>query len=134
MIAWLGNFHPPMVHFPIAMLMGAAIAEALLLVTGRELFGQSARFCLWVGALSAVPTVVLGWFFGGWALVDDNWLLTAHRWIGTTTAVWAVAVLGLRERAGSGSYRPALFLGALLASVTGFFGGALVYGLEHYVW
>ena len=134
LIAWLGNFHPSLVHFPIAMLLGAAVAEALLLWTGRELFGQSARFCLWIGALSAPPTAVLGWFFGGCALADDNWVLTVHRWMGTLTAAWAVALLSLRERAGGTSYRPALFLGALLASVTGFFGGALVYGLDHYAW
>ena len=32
------------------------------------------------------------------------------------------------------SRRGALFLGALLVSVTGFLGGAIVYGLDHYNW
>lgn len=133
-VAWLGNFHPLMVHFPIGMLVGAAIAEALLLATRRERFDQAGRFCLWVGAIAAVPTALLGWLFAGFAVFDDDWLLTTHRWLGTLTAVWAAVVLMLRERARRGRHRPALFLGALLALGTGFFGGALVHGLDHYAW
>ena len=135
LIAWLGNFHPPLVHFPIAMLVGAALAEILLMVTGREIFQQAARYCVWIGALSAVPTAVLGWFFGGFQLTDDERILTAHRWLGTVTASWAIALLAIRERRGArGAYRLIVFIGAALAMVTGFFGGALVYGLDHYAW
>ena len=135
LIAWLGNFHPPMVHFPIAMLVGAALAEILLMSTGREIFQHAARFCVWIGALSAVPTAMLGWFFGGFQVTDDEWIMTAHRWLGTVTVVWAIVLLAICERRGArGSYRLVVFTGAALAMATGFFGGAMVYGLDHYAW
>jgi uncharacterized membrane protein len=124
-----------MVHFPIAMLIGAALAEVLLMSTGREIFQQAARFCVWIGALSAVPTAVLGWCFGGFQVADDEWILTVHRWLGTLTASWAIALLAIREhRGGQRSYRPLVFIGAALAMATGFFGGAMIYGLDHYAW
>lgn len=138
MIGWLGKFHPPTVNFPIAMTLGAALAELLLIATGRSFFVAAARFCLWVGCVGAVAAAVLGWFFGGLHLVDESWVLTTHRWLGTTTAAWSVLLLILGERtfhrtnATRRKYGVVLFIGAALVGVTGFFGGSLVYGLDHY--
>jgi uncharacterized membrane protein/YHS domain-containing protein len=141
LIAWLGKFHPPMVNFPVAMLIGAALAELLLILTRRPLFADAGRFCLWFGAVGAVAAAALGWFFGGFHLSDDSWILTTHRWLGTTTAVWAILVLIVAERSRRSpnqrsriAYRAALGLGIALLTATGFFGGSLVYGLDHYAW
>jgi len=140
LIAWLGKFHPPAVNFPIAMISGAALAELLLIRTGKPLFGYAGRFCLWVGALGAVGAGVLGWFFAGFHLVDESWNMTTHRWLGTTTAAWSVVILVVGERmvrradARRTTYRTVLFIGATLVGVTGFFGGSLIYGLTHYAW
>jgi len=141
LMAWLGKFHPPMVNFPIAMLLGAAIAELLLIVTRRPVFADAGRFCLWFGAIGAVAAAVLGWFFGGFHLVDKSWVLTTHRWLGTSTALWSLVVLALGERSRRSptprrtrAYRLALFAGASLVAATGFFGGSLIYGLNHYAW
>jgi len=138
--AWLGKFHPPAVNFPIAMISGAALAELLLIATGRSFFANAGRFCLWVGCVGAVAAALLGWLFGGFHLVDDSWILTTHRWLGTSTALWSVLVLALGERAfrraesSRRSFRVVLFSGAALVVVTGFFGGSLIYGLNHYAW
>lgn len=140
LIGWLGGFHPPMVNFPIAMILGAALAESLLLATKRSFFVNAGRFCLWVGCVGAVVATVLGWFFGGFHLVDDSWILTTHRWLGTTTAAWSVLLLVVGERTnrrGNGArtcYRTLLFIGATLVGVSGFFGGSLIYGVRHYAW
>lgn len=139
-IGWLGKFHPPLVNFPIAMILGAALAEVLLVATKRPFFVNAGRFCLWVGCVGAVVAAVLGWFFGGFHLVDDSWILTMHRWLGTTTATMSVLLLVVGERtfrradASRTGYRAMLFIGAGLVGVTGFFGGSLVYGLTHYAW
>jgi uncharacterized membrane protein len=140
LIGWLGRFHPAMVHFPIGLLVAAAVAEALLAVTGLTLFDSAGRVCVWFAALGAAPAATLGWFLGGPRLTDPDWILTAHRWLGTTTAACATVVLILSEvsrrpgRPGRHVFRLVLFLNAGLVLVTGFFGGALMHGLDYYAW
>jgi len=141
LLAWLGKFHPAAVNFPIALLIAAAAAEALLMNTRRAFFANAGRFCLWVGALGAVFAGTLGWFFGGFDVGDDSTLLAVHRWLGTTTSLWAILALVVGERAyrrADGkrrrAYRVVLFIAAGLVGVTGFLGGAMVYGIGHYAW
>jgi mono/diheme cytochrome c family protein/uncharacterized membrane protein len=141
LIGWLGNFHPPAVGFPIALLVAAALAELLRMATGHPSFDGAVRFCVWLSAATAVVAVALGWCRGGFRLSDPSWVVTAHRWLGTTTAIWAQLVLALSEagrrcggRGTREAFRLTLFVGAGLVLSTGFLGGALVYGLDHYVW
>lgn len=140
-VAWLGRFHPPATHLPIGMLLGAAIAEILLVVTGRPGFRTAAAFCLVVGVVGAYAAAILGWFNGGFALTDDDWIQTTHRWLGTSTAVLGLAAAALHARTlrTTGpravlAFRAALFATAALICITGFFGGSLVYGIDHYAW
>jgi len=138
---WLGKFHPATVHFPIGLLLAAFVAEVLFVTTRRKLFDDAGRFCLWIGSLGAVMAATLGWLFGGFHLVDDDWLMTTHRWVGTATALIAVLALVLSERLqwrhpenGRARLRLALSLLALLVSAAGFLGGAMIYGIDHYWW
>ncbi len=140
-LKWMGKFHPAAVHFPIGLLMTAFLAEVLFVTTRKKFFDDAGRFCLWVGALGAVLAATLGWLFGGFHLVDDDWLMTSHRWVGTATALIAVLALVLSERLqwrhpekGRGRLRLALALLALLVSAAGFLGGAMIYGIDHYSW
>src|SRR5207249_9815896 len=64
LIGWLGRFHPAAVHFPIALLTAAAVAELLRMATGRPAFDAVSRYCLWFGTLTAAFAGVLGWFLG----------------------------------------------------------------------
>jgi uncharacterized membrane protein/mono/diheme cytochrome c family protein len=143
-IAWLGNLHMPAVHFPIALLLCALLAEILGGITGRDSFKTVVRFCLWVGFLSAVPAAALGWARAEHAVLSGDlkqWTLAWHRWLGVATASWALVAAGLSEirfrkdsRGARAGARLAIALAALLAGVTGAFGGALVYGWHHYAW
>ena len=140
-IEWLGKFHPPAASFPIALLVAAAVAEFLWMVKGRFLFDAASRFCIWFGALAGVLTGILGWFTGGFHVVDEDWTLTVHRWLGTSTDVCAVVTLVLSEigrRSGHErirvAFRALLMVVALMVLAAGFFGGVQVYGLHHYAW
>ncbi|MCC6906641.1 MAG: hypothetical protein IT430_01755 [Phycisphaerales bacterium] len=140
-LKWIGKFHPATVHFPIGLLLAAFIAECLFIATRRQWFDEAGRFCLWGGAIGAVVAALLGWLFGGIQLVDEDWLLTTHRWAGSGTALVSVIVLALSERLrwrhpgmSRGWLRMSLAAVALLAAAAGYFGGALVYGLNHYSW
>jgi len=126
------------VNFPIAMLTAAALSALLLMRTGRELFFHATRFSVWVGSVAALAAATLGWFFAGFRLADEEWLMTTHRWLGTFACAWALVVLFLCERAYRSAdrrvFRLALFPGAALVATNGFFGGALLYGIDHYAW
>ncbi len=144
-LRWLGKFHPASVHFPIAFLIGALIAEFWRVTSGRESMLTVTRFCLWMGALSAAPAAVLGWLhaayggYGDWARLPSG-NIDIHRWLGVSTAIGAWLVLGLYElRLWRNSprlrtyFQWSLLVLAVLAVATGFFGGLVTYGgLSHY--
>lgn len=140
LLVWLGKFHPAAVHFPIAMLLGAALAELLSLRFNNGFFRDAARFSLWAGALGAIGAASLGWFYGGFRLTDEETLLTLHRWNGTGIAVLTLLALWLGERRArqqplrNGMYRTALFATALLVGLNGYWGGLMVYGPEQHQW
>jgi heme A synthase len=113
------------------------------MVTGRGKRACNAvsRYCVWFGTLTAVVAGVLGWFLGGFRLTDASWVKMAHRWLGTATVAGAGLVLVLSERSRHPDrqrtrmwFRVTLFLVTVLVSATGFLGGALVFGLDHYHW
>jgi mono/diheme cytochrome c family protein/uncharacterized membrane protein len=140
LLPWLGKFHPPVTSFPIALLATAALAELLLMSTGLPLFDAAGRFWLWVGAATALLAAALGWCHAGVNLVDESWLLTTHRWLGTGSAGSAALVLWVSEWSRRAdpprplARRVVLFGVAGLVLATGYFGGALVFGLDHYAW
>ena len=141
LIGWLGKFHPPAVHFPIGLLTAAALAELLRLVTGKPAFDAISRYCVWFGTLTAVAAGALGWSLAGLRLTDESWVMTAHRWLGTSTVACAGLVLVLAEVSRRPDrcrtrmwFRVTLLIAAVLVLVTGFFGGAVVFGLDHYTW
>jgi uncharacterized membrane protein/cytochrome c553 len=139
LIRWLGKSHPASVHFPIALLTAAAVAELLRLATGKPTFEVVSRYCVWFGFLTAMPAGILGWFLAGFHLTDASWVLTTHRWLGTCTVASAGLVVALGQVSRWSPrflwwFRLALFGAAAGALVTGYFGGALVFGLNHYVW
>jgi mono/diheme cytochrome c family protein/uncharacterized membrane protein len=140
-IHWLGKSHPAAVHFPIALLTAAAVAELLRLVTSKSAFDAVSRFCIWFGAVTAVGAGLLGWFKGGFQLTDASWVMMMHRWLGTSAVACAGLVLVLSEasrrpdrRRTRLCFRVTLFVVAVLVLITGFFGGAVVFGLNHYTW
>lgn len=142
LIDWLGKFHPPACHFPIALLFAAALAELLGIVTGRSFFEGAARYCLWFGAVGAILSALLGWFMAGFRFVDHSDLLTLHRWVGTAVAIGASLVLLLSERCRHHpdkanarlAFRIGLVIVVSLVLYVGFLGGAMIYGPHHHRW
>jgi mono/diheme cytochrome c family protein/uncharacterized membrane protein len=141
MTRWLGRSHPAAVHFPIALLTAAAVAELLRMLTRKPAFDAVSRFCVWFGTLTAVVAGILGWLLGGFHLADASRVMMTHRWLGSSTIACAGLVLLISEvsrRPDRGRtrlwFRVSLLVLAVLALATGFFGGAVVHGLDHYAW
>jgi uncharacterized membrane protein/mono/diheme cytochrome c family protein len=139
---WLGKFHPLSTHFPVGLLMTAVLAEAIAWWLKRDEWMLLVRFLTVLGALSSIPTTVLGWF-ANFPTVSGSELATIYRFhqiLGTATSAWALvcATLVCIAECEEGSlsrrrFRGALLFGAFLISVVGFLGGALnAGGLGHY--
>ncbi len=125
----LGRLHPLTVHFPIALLIGAALAEAVDAARKQRSLAIARNFCVGLGAAGAVAAAGLGWLMA-WADAKSGPTLELHRWLGTGAAVVAVAAAVLTVRNGTRPtlVRAGLLAGAALVGVAAHFGGMLVFG------
>jgi len=137
---FLGKFHPLVVHFPIALLLGAVLAELISWVGRYEKFDIVGRFCLWLGVFGAVAAAPLGWL----AAMHANYpqlerILEWHRWSGTSVATLAILTLIVSEVSHRKKrkilkmlYRGLLLLVAILVGMSSHFGATLIYGPDYF--
>src|SRR5207237_2688832 len=101
---------------------------------------ESVRFCLWLGALAAIPTAALGWLFAAAGNgAESPQLLMAHRWLGTIAAAWLVitAACAQRDARRGGRSRPVRLLltsGILITALTAHLGGLLARGQDFFTY
>lgn len=143
LLQFVGKFHPIAVHIPIALVLVAAMAEALAVFTGKDLFQNASRFNIIIAMLGAVASVLLGFAAGMSSNYPDEYSrpLFLHKWLGvaTCTLIFTAAILSELACRRSRplyrlSYRAILLICVVLVAATGRFGGQLVYGLNHYAW
>jgi hypothetical protein len=140
-LAGIGRLHILVLHFPIALFAAAALGELLAACRGSAVPDPVVRFCVLLGAASAIATVALGWLHadaGGYGAATPS-VLTMHRLFGTAAGVWAIAIALTSERENrrgerSRLFRTILYAGALLVAVTAHFGGLLVHGRNFFDW
>ncbi len=133
---WLGRLHPIIVHFPIAF-FPAALFTAIV-GRRRPAFGAPVQFLVVAGGIIAPISALLGWFNGGFSLTDSDPLMAVHRWLGTGIGAGGL-LLGVWawrrpwEDRGAGMI---LALTAMTIAIVaqGWFGGALVHGIDHLNW
>lgn len=134
LVSWLGRLHSLVIHFPIAMFVGALGVELYALWRRRPELQGAARVMLIVGAVGAVAAAFLGWFAGGFYLTDRNPILMAHRWLGTAIAVAGLVLLYLSATAHRMPERPRRAYWAVLGVLTiaiavqGWLGGTFMHG------
>lgn len=143
LIRFVGKFHAMAIHFPIALVIAAALSEFLACVTKRDRFGDAARFNIILAALGGAAAILLGLSAGAFANYPDELAraLILHKWLGMSAGLLVVITAALCEasyRSGNDGirfvYRLALLFCVALMSLAGLFGGYLVYGLNHYAW
>ena len=135
----IGKFHVLVVHFPIALLLEAVLAELLSMWRKQRTPSSVVRFCVLLGAAGAVSAAGLGWLHAAFSAAGPRQILFIHRWLGTLAAAWSVETVLLSERDArsqrrSKTFRIVLFLGAGLIGLAAHFGGTLVFGLNYFKW
>ncbi len=138
LVRFLGGFHPVVVHFPIALIMAAALAEFLGLLSKKSFFLSAARYSIFIGAIAAVVATAMGLVEGAGGTSQP---LNLHRIQGMLACMLAVVSAVLCEISHRRSdttarlaYRVTLCLAVILIALTGYTGGILVYGPGHFAW
>jgi uncharacterized membrane protein len=133
------NFHPLAVHFPIALIILSAFFHVLGWFTRGSRCGNHCAILghttLWLGALAAIPTVLLGWMASNSVNHDEagHLAMLPHRaWALVTLAVLLV-IAGwdaLRNKVDA-EIKPVSAIvtiaAAVLVGITAWHGGELVY-------
>lgn len=131
-LKWIGNFHPLINHFPIALIIMTPISELFFTLLSKPLFDHAARFMILAAAITSIPSALLGFAMGftadystGWELDYYGW----HRLLGVVTVFLAISASYLREYHGRrGTYYFTLILAIASVILTGYFGGSLTFG------
>ncbi len=133
---WLGRFHPMIVHFPMAF-FPAALFTAIV-GRRRPAFGKPVQFLVVAGGILAPIAALLGWFNGGFAFASDDAMLAPHRWLGTAIGAGApvLAIWAWRKPEADRGTGMIVGLSLITAAIViqGWFGGALVHGMDHMNW
>lgn len=121
LVAWIGRWHPLILHFPIVLLLIAIF----LGLTGKNI----PRKLLIVATLSALITAISGFFLGKESVVKGD-LLYWHQWLGGGVALLSAMWYGLNElQLGNSSYSKILQVALVgLIIFTGHYGGMVTHG------
>jgi uncharacterized membrane protein len=131
------HLHPMLVHFPIALLVFGFIADATSIFFKKELcLSRLGFYLLMVGTLAALAALLTGTLFtsemsGAAGAVKDTHELFAWITLGTAVVTSSFRLfIKIKNLETSNLKWVALTLYALVAvsvSITGFYGGTLVY-------
>ncbi|OOQ57781.1 DUF1549 domain-containing protein [Mucilaginibacter pedocola] len=132
---FLGRLHPLAVHFPVSLLLLAAILELFTLKNRHSKLRPGINILILTGAASAVVAAFLGWLLYRHGDYSGN-VLIIHQWFGFVTAGFGLVLLLLLYRRGGDSgnflvYRTILFITAVTVSVAGHFGASLTHGDDY---
>src|SRR5258708_35688550 len=136
-MALMGRLHPLLVHFPIALILIAAVAELVAMATRMPEWRAVAVANVRAGAAFAIVAAVAGWLLGSSRLGEPSAGLEWHRWFGLSAAMVAIAAALTTGSVAHHPrprqlwvYRGAVFCAAGLVGVAGHLGAVLVWGAD----
>ena len=121
------SLHPATVHFPIALLLAAALAEFASIFRPSARLTNAASVMVWGGAAGAVFAALFGWIHTGFWFAGDA-TMQWHRWTGTGLAVLAPVAAILSMRTNRWPFRILLLATTLALVAQGYWGGELAHG------
>ena len=139
MIEFLGDLHPFLVHFPVALILCAAGAEGAFVARRDTRWGNGARVMLLLAAWISIPAAAAGFAAASGESFSGEMAraFSIHRIAGISTPVLVVLAAGLAEGSRrSGQiwelflFRIVLVLAVASVIVAGIEGAELVHGLD----
>jgi len=134
---FLGRLHPMVVHFPLGLILFAAILELFTIGRFNSKLRPGIKICLITGVTASVISAAFGWLLAADEEYTGN-TFTVHQWSGIATAISGSLVLLLlfrlkkhQQSSTVGIYRTMLFVTAAGISITGHFGASLTHGDEY---
>lgn len=126
--AFIGHFHPLLVHLPIGILAAALLLQWFARRKQNAAIRSALPLLYGWGALSSLVSALSGYLLSGTDDYDAG-ILNLHRWMGILLSVCAVVGWKLARRS-TLSAPPAwlALLITLLLILTGHFGGSLTHG------
>ena len=134
LLDWLGRLHPIIVHFPIAFFPAALFTA----IVGRRRpeFAAPVQFLVVAGGIIAPIAAILGWLNAIGSNPDP--LMAVHRWLGTVIGIAALPLtIWVWRRPAQGRGTGMIIALSIISAaivVQGWFGGALVHGMDHMNW
>ncbi len=131
------HFHPMLVHFPVALVAVGFLADLIWVFYKKEVcLSKLGFYLLTIGTLSAMAAVFTGTFFtaemaGAADEVKETHELFAWLTLGALVLTSALRIFLLAGKKEDSNLKWLAFafygLAAVFVSLTGFFGGTLVY-------
>ena len=128
LLQWLGRTHVVIVHFPVALLLVAGLAELWRALRGKKEISRFSVGCTVVGTLAAAWAVAAGLAHARFAEFsgESAATLAQHQWLGI--AALAVGLVALACRRSLCLWRTATLASAALVGLAGHLGGSLTHG------
>lgn len=136
----IGKLHLLVLHFPLALVIVAAMADGLFLWRRTVIFKEAGYFCILLGAAAAIPTMVTGLMLIGTMNLtgDASDLGEIHESLGIMTTIAAVSAAAMRaflrnKLSGMWAwiYGVLILAATVLVGLTGHYGGLLAFGRDY---
>ena len=126
------SLHPATVHFPIALLLMAALIEMFVMSRRTSEREAATKIMIYGGAAGSVVAALFGWIHTGLWFGGDT-VMQLHRWNGMLIAALGLvaAWIAYRNPQSRLALRLTLFPLAVLLIAQGYMGGELAHGLNH---
>ena len=134
---FLGRLHPLAVHFPVSLLLLAAVLEIVTIKNFHSKLRPAINILLAVGVGSAIISVVFGLLlarggdYGADTLSIHQWTGIAAASLGSISLFILYKIIFSNKPALIKSYRAMLFVAGIGVGVAGHFGAALTHGKDY---
>ena len=125
--AWLGRFHPALVHFPIGIVIVGIILYYVHKRKPEWQIAQAIGPIFFIGFLTAILAAFCGWMLAGEGGYDMGTLFW-HRWLGVGIVLLSFALWRWQSKDSSQLARFGVPLLAVIIFITGHLGGNLTHG------